>query len=419
MRDIHIWLVDKYFLPPPTPSKNRYKIFLDMPQIRLTVFSSKYGEYDKNKRINRKALAPQYRNANWVYVTSTRISTPMFYVSFALSLVVKGLTMVSKPSRKPDVIIASCPDPFQALGALLISKIAKIPLIIDFRDYWPELLAELGIVKTKGIVYKLLFRLTKILTKHSKGIMAAEKSQLEKYLERRIRGVEKPIFIRENIYIGDAEEGGPDVGQRTETEAVRGIEKNIEELKAKKGYVLLITGRQNIKSEDVQLVRKCLETIKSRAGIIALSSDQKLLEIVGPIEDQFIRVHDMLDRRDYLRIISKIDALLSFVTDKRSDFSSNKMYDAICKGKPVLVGVRNLAEHETVSTRVPGVILFDVAETVTIESAFEKLLKIISNHEVKERMLHFCKDNYETQKRKLLEFLEEILEVRIADGARN
>lgn len=412
--DIYIWIVDKYFLPPPVPSKNRYMIFLDMPNIKLTVFSSKFSEYNKKKPVAIDDDKDCYRNARWVYVPSANISRTIFYISFAFFLIFKSLSQLIKESKKPNVIIVSCPDPFQALAALFVSRIIKVPLVTDFRDYWPELLSDIGILKERSMGYQLLFLLTKILAKSSKGIMAVEGSYIRKYLEKRVAFSEKPIFIRQNIFIDsvDSNSGDELVNKEKNKTQVTQIIKDIENLRTMRTYVLLIVGRQNIGHEDVKLIHKCLEMITLEAGIVILSNDTKIGEVFD-ISNPAVKLHSMLDRKSYLKVLEGVDALLSFVTDVKTEFSSNKMFDALSRGKPVLVGFSSLTQTPHTFSKIPGVIPFEVDSFKAIKNSIEKMSRILTDNQMQKNISDFCVELYMLQKNGLLKFLREISQTKV------
>ncbi|KAF2958594.1 hypothetical protein AS159_02595 [Thermotoga sp. Ku-13t] len=409
MRKIHVWLVDKYFLPPPIPTKNRYKILLDMEHVTLLVFSSRFSEYDKTKKVETKVLQKNYKNASWVFIPTIGISRATLYISFAFLLFVIALTLLLKNKlKKPDLIIASCPDPFQSFAAFLVSKIIKVPFVVDFRDYWPELLEDKGVIKRDSISYKSLFLLTRILAKFSNGIMAAEDTYLKQYLLTRRVSIDKPIFVRDNLFLDDLDDDGETDILLPEKEEIEKILGGIERLRANKRFVLLLVGRQNIKDENIERIQKALEIINQKAGLIALSNDEKLKKLRISCKDLFIEIYDMLSRQNYVRIINNVDAMLLFVTDKRTKFSSNKAFDAICNGKPVLIGLEKAKRKSESLVEIPGVILFDLDSPEEISSSLERLSELVNDLQVKERLKSFCRSTFVYQKKTFFEFLKTV-----------
>lgn len=68
-------------------------------------------------------------------------------------------------SLKPDIIYASSVHPLAWVVGYRLSKIYKSQLLIETRDLWPETLINMGRIKKKSIVAKLMYRLEKFMYK--------------------------------------------------------------------------------------------------------------------------------------------------------------------------------------------------------------------------------------------------------------
>ncbi len=73
------------------------------------------------------------------------------YFSFALSALFLGTRKVGRP----DIIIGTSPQFFVVIAAYLISKMKGVPFVFELRDFWPESIVQLGLLKNKLII-KLL-----------------------------------------------------------------------------------------------------------------------------------------------------------------------------------------------------------------------------------------------------------------------
>ncbi|MFQ8601452.1 MAG: glycosyltransferase family 4 protein [Anaerovoracaceae bacterium] len=58
----------------------------------------------------------------------------------------------------PDIILASSVHPLALVVGIKVAKKFNIPCICEIRDLWPLTLVELGIIKDKGIVTKLMYK---------------------------------------------------------------------------------------------------------------------------------------------------------------------------------------------------------------------------------------------------------------------
>ena len=74
----------------------------------------------------------------------------------------KGLYEATKRIReKPDIIIGSSVHPLTCIAAIKISRRYKIRNIVEIRDLWPESLVDYGLLKSYGLIARLLYRLEK------------------------------------------------------------------------------------------------------------------------------------------------------------------------------------------------------------------------------------------------------------------
>ncbi len=64
-----------------------------------------------------------------------------------------------KSEGRPDVIYASSPDLFGALGGLMLARKHKIPCIFEVRDFWPESIVVHGVTSGKSLFIRLMYRI--------------------------------------------------------------------------------------------------------------------------------------------------------------------------------------------------------------------------------------------------------------------
>ena len=72
---------------------------------------------------------------------------------------------------KPDIIYASSPHLFAALGALMLAKKNKAKYILEIRDLWPETWVQMKIIKKNGIIHRFFLKLEKYLYKKADRIV--------------------------------------------------------------------------------------------------------------------------------------------------------------------------------------------------------------------------------------------------------
>ncbi|MCF7917112.1 MAG: glycosyltransferase family 4 protein, partial [Candidatus Omnitrophica bacterium] len=85
----------------------------------------------------------------WTYVAANRGVVRRFlnHISYLVSSVFFTLFF-----RRPDVIIATSPQFFCGIAGVILSKICKVPLILEIRDIWPESIPAVGSLSNKSIL---------------------------------------------------------------------------------------------------------------------------------------------------------------------------------------------------------------------------------------------------------------------------
>lgn len=111
------------------------------------------------------------------------------YVSFMISSFIYGLF-----TKKPDLIIVTSPPIFAALSVLLLSKIKKIPYILEVRDLWPDSVVALWIMTEKDLSYKIFSWLEHKLYTNSNHIIWVTKGICKSIEEKWIKKNKIDLF---------------------------------------------------------------------------------------------------------------------------------------------------------------------------------------------------------------------------------
>ncbi len=89
---------------------------------------------------------------NWTYITPNKgfFKKTVGHISLALSSWIN----LRRLSRL-DVVIGTSPTPFAAFAGLIAAKQRNVPFVMEVRDLWPAIFAELGVIKNKRILRML------------------------------------------------------------------------------------------------------------------------------------------------------------------------------------------------------------------------------------------------------------------------
>jgi glycosyltransferase involved in cell wall biosynthesis len=90
----------------------------------------------------------------WTYLAANKGTLRRIanYLSYMLMAIVAGLRV-----RRPDVVIATSPQFFCGWAGVWVSRLRRLPLIVEIRDIWPESIVSVGAMN-KSTVTRLLER---------------------------------------------------------------------------------------------------------------------------------------------------------------------------------------------------------------------------------------------------------------------
>ncbi len=103
----------------------------------------------------------------WLWTSpSPKISRRLLsQLSFMLTCSVRGLFV-----QRPDVMFVENQPIFTGLAAWLLSKIMRVPYVLNVSDFWPEYLHVAGVVSQDSRVYRLFAWLTNLTQRHAAAI---------------------------------------------------------------------------------------------------------------------------------------------------------------------------------------------------------------------------------------------------------
>lgn len=116
------------------------------------------------------------------YITANEgfIRRTLDYLSFMVSAV-----FLAQLERRPDVVVATSPQFFCALGGWLVSVLMWRPFVFELRDLWPASIVAVGAMK-RGAVIRLLERLELFLYRRARLIVTVTESFRKDLISRGI-----------------------------------------------------------------------------------------------------------------------------------------------------------------------------------------------------------------------------------------
>ena len=89
----------------------------------------------------------------WLYATPNEgfVKKILGHLTFMVTAVALGLRRVGRP----DVVIVSSPTFFSIFSAWFIARVKRARLIVEVRDLWPAIFVELGVLRSKRLIWLL------------------------------------------------------------------------------------------------------------------------------------------------------------------------------------------------------------------------------------------------------------------------
>ena len=116
------------------------------------------------------------------YITANEgfLKRTLDYMSFMLMGFVMGLF-----ERRPDVVVATSPQFFCAIGGWALSVAKWRPFVFELRDLWPASITAVGAMR-KNLVIRVLEKIELFLYRRAKGIVSVTESFREDLVSRGI-----------------------------------------------------------------------------------------------------------------------------------------------------------------------------------------------------------------------------------------
>lgn len=103
----------------------------------------------------------------WSYIAPNAgfVRRTLDYVSYMLAATIAALFV-----RRVDIIVATSPQFFTAMGGFLVGTLKRRPWVFELRDLWPESIKSVGLMRD-GLIYKTLVSLEGFLYRRATAII--------------------------------------------------------------------------------------------------------------------------------------------------------------------------------------------------------------------------------------------------------
>ncbi len=231
---------------------------------------------------------------------------------------------------KADIVLSTSPQFFNGLAGYFVSKLKRIPWVLEIRDLWPESIVAVGAIKNAAIIAMLEW-VERFAYRHADRIVPVTDS-FKTYMMSKGIEAEKIVVVK----------NGVDLAQYTPCE---GASKLAEDLGVKGRFVVSYFGTHGMAHH--------LETIFHAANRLSSAKHIVFLMVGDGAERQaLVKMRDkmalgnvlMLDQQPKSRMrelwaLSDISLVLLKKSDLFKTVIPSKIFESLAMAKPIILGV--------------------------------------------------------------------------------
>ena len=313
----------------------------------------------------------------WSYITPNRgtVKRILDYMSFALTSFVISLFY------KTDVIVATSPQLFTAVGGYLSALVKRKPWVMEVRDLWPESIKVLDALQNNTILDKLEILVQFLYQKATKIVVVTDR-----FKERLTQGgvdPDKIHVVKNGVNLTRYQEIAPSESLLAELQLTgKFIVGYVGTHGMAHGLEVIISAAANVKDPSIHFLFIGHGAYKNR--MLALKEKLRL---------QNVTMLDSIPRGEVQNYLSIVDVAL--IPLRRLDVFKtvipSKIFESAAMGKPILLGVEGESK-EIIESYQAGLCF----EPENEQSFIEKLMELKENESVyqasKEGCLLLAKD---------------------------
>ena len=404
----YLWLINQFAHTADQPGHTRqFEVASGLVKSgwKVDVFASDFHTFKREySRLRFPALWRVEKPAGicwtWLWVSPYRKNNwkrHLNMLSFCIHLVLRlaPAALIGRiTGNAPDVILASSPQLPAAFTCLSIARLTGIPVVIEVRDLWPQVLIDLGGMSRNRPLVRVLSWMERQVYRHADTVVVLAKGS-ESFV--RDRGAHKTAWLP----------NGPDL----DVFAPRPLppERSV--------FTVLYAGAHGEANglENVIAAARLLEQqqVPVRLRFVGDGPEKKaLMELAEDL--QSVSFEEPIPKSDMPDLMADADAILLSLKDVslfRYGVSPNKLYDAYALGRPVITTVDGVINSE-VEENLLGVTA-PPGDPSALASAIVRLMSTsrLDREKMAQRAIALSRTIYSRQRviEKFRELLEEIV----------
>lgn len=273
---------------------------------------------------------PQRRQAGFLPVWSSPYSSNgptriLNWITYAFCAFLRCLLL-----RRPAIVYASSPHLLAALAGLMLSRVWRVPLVLEIRDLWPQVLVDMGQMDPASTLFRLLTRLEVRLYRAATAIVYLAPGVRERLVglgcdDHRLFYIPNAADPEDFVVTCSRDGTRNHFGFDGFTAVYAGAHGPAN------GLDLLLRAAETLRSEDVSIV--LVGSGVTKPSLQRRAQEKQLSNV---------RFMEPLPKSAIPALLSAADAGLHVLADVglfRSSVSPNKLFDYMAAGLPVLTNV--------------------------------------------------------------------------------
>jgi len=316
---------------------------------------------------------------------------------------IKAFLKAIKLASDSDAIVATTPQLLVAYIGAIVSHKRKIPLILDVRDLWPDVMLDMNLTQDKSIVYKILKKIELYCYKHADRIVINSPAFFEPI--KKLSGKE-PILITNGIDDELFE-------LLSEADPIK--------IEDQTRYIITYAGNVGV-AQDLDVLIKLAKKFEKKYIFRIIgdgSAKEKLMESVIENKIQNIEFINPVPRKKLQQYYKETDAF--FVHLKDIDMFKktipSKVFEYVATGKPVVYGLKGISR--TIMEELQGrQFSFEPSNPNSLKIALTELFYTLKENNYKNKKgIALLKEKY--LRSRLSENFSEVIEGSLKNDVEN
>lgn len=263
----------------------------------------------------------------WTFVTANEgfLKRTLNYISYMCSACIVSLVL-----PKADIVLSTSPQFFNGLAGYIVSKLRRIPWVLEIRDLWPESIVAVGAIKN-SVIISLLEWIERFAYRKADRIVPVTESFKTYMLAKGIEA--RKITVVKN---------GVDLAQYAPRDGASAL---AEELGVEGKFVVSYFGTHGM-AHHLQTILHAAHRLNGSKNIIFLmvGDGAERRALLQMRDDMALGNVMMLDQQPKSRMrdfwaLSDISLVLLKKSDLFKTVIPSKIFESLAMTKPIILGV--------------------------------------------------------------------------------